>query len=109
MQLNNEELDNVDVNLTENTELTTTESVARKMTECPVENVDTEEEMAFDDLTITGDYSEYDILKEEEENRSLNDEVWVKTKKEIWGGRVMLINFSHKKEDSEHLKIKWTD
>ena len=35
------------------------------MTEIPVENVNTEEEMAFDDLTITGDYSDYDILEEE--------------------------------------------
>ena len=26
------------------------------------ENVDTEEEMAFDDLTIPADYSDYDIL-----------------------------------------------
>ena len=26
---------------------------------------DTEEEMAFDDLTITGNYNDYDILEEE--------------------------------------------
>ena len=49
---------------TENTELTTTEAVARKMTECLVENVDTEEEMDFDDLTIPDDYSDDDILEE---------------------------------------------
>ena len=47
------------------TELSTSESVARKMTEIPDENVDTEEEMAFDDLTIPGDCSYYDILEEE--------------------------------------------
>ena len=33
------------------------------MTESPDENVDTEEEMAFDDLNIPGDYSDYDILE----------------------------------------------
>ena len=38
-----------------------------------------------------------------------NYEVWVKTKKLIWRGRVMFIPYSLKKEDSEHLKIKWTD
>ena len=37
--------------------------------------------MAFDDLTIPGDYSDYDILEEEKENISKNDEVWVKNKK----------------------------
>ena len=33
------------------------------MTENPYENVDTEEEMDFDDFTIPGDYSYYDILE----------------------------------------------
>ena len=35
------------------------------MTETPDENVDTEKEMAFDDLTIPGGYSDYDILEKE--------------------------------------------
>ena len=65
----------------ENNELSTSESVARKMTETLDENIDTEEEMAFDDMTIPGDYSDYDILEEEKETISKNDEVWVKTKK----------------------------
>ena len=47
-----------------NTELSTSESVARKMTNTTDENVDTEEEMDFDELTIPGDYSDYDISKE---------------------------------------------
>ena len=64
------------------------------MTENPDENVDTEEEMFFDDLNIPGDYSDYDLLEEEKENISKNDEVWVKTKKEIWIGRVLLIPYS---------------
>ena len=55
------------------------------------------------------DYSDYDILEEEKETISNNDEVWVKTKMEIWRGRLMLIPYSHRKEDSKHLKIKWTD
>ena len=52
------------VHSTENTELTTNGYVARQMTELPVENINTEGEMDFDDLTITGDYSDYDILEE---------------------------------------------
>ena len=51
------------------------------MTELPVENIDTKEEMAFDDLTIPGDYSDYDILEEEQETTYLDYTVWVKTKK----------------------------
>ena len=43
LQLNNEELENVAICSTENTNLSTSESVARKMTEITVENVDTEE------------------------------------------------------------------
>ena len=39
--------------------------MARKITETPDENIDTEEEMAFDYLTIPVDYSDYDILEEE--------------------------------------------
>ena len=46
-----------------NTKLSTSESVARKMTENPDENVVTEEEMDFDDLNIRGDYSDCDILE----------------------------------------------
>ena len=63
--MNNEGLENVVVQYTENTELSTSKSVARKITEYPNENVDTEEEMFFDDLNIPGDYSDYDLLEEE--------------------------------------------
>ena len=34
--------------------------------------------MDLDDLTITGNYSDYDILEEEKEIISKNYEVWVK-------------------------------
>ena len=64
LQLDNELLDNVTVHSTGNTELNTTDSVTIKMTELPVENVNTEEEMAFGDLTIPGDYSDSAILEE---------------------------------------------
>ena len=37
--------------------------------------------MSSDDLTSTGDYSDYDILEEEKDTISENDVVWVKTKK----------------------------
>ena len=57
----------------------------------------TEEEMAFYDLTITGNDCDYDILEEEKETISKNDEIWVKTKEEIWRGRVLLITHSKKK------------
>ena len=60
------------------------------MTENLDENVDTEEEMGFYDLTIPGSYSDYDILEEEKETISKNDEFRVKTKKEIWRGKVLL-------------------
>ena len=52
----------------------------KKITETPDENVDTEEEISFDDLTIPGDYSDYNILEEEKETISKNDEGWIKTK-----------------------------
>ena len=45
------------------TELSTSESAARKITDNPYENVDTKEAMSFDDLIIRGDYSDYDILE----------------------------------------------
>ena len=48
------------------------------MKETTVETVNTEEEMHFDDLTITGDFKTYDILEEEQETISLNYIVWVK-------------------------------
>ena len=66
--------------------------MAIKNTEIPVENVDTEKEMDFDDLTIPGDYRDYDILEEEKETITKNENVWVKTRKEIWRERVLLIS-----------------
>ena len=65
--------------------------------------------MSFDKLTINGDYSDYDILEEEQETISSNGIVWVKVKKAIWQGRVIKIPYIIKEEDSEHLTIKWTD
>ena len=53
--------------------------MARQMTELPVQNANTEAEMDFDNLTIPGDYSDYDIL-DENKTISLNYEVWVKLK-----------------------------
>ena len=39
--------------------------MARQLTENPDDMVNTEEEISFDDLNITGNYSDYDILEEE--------------------------------------------
>ena len=43
--------------------------------------VDGEKEMSSYDLTITGDYSDYNILEEEKDTAAEKDDVWVKTKK----------------------------
>ena len=92
-----------------NTYLSTSTLVARQLTENADDMVEEGKEISSDDLTITGDYSDYDILEEENDTISKNNDVWVKTKKEIWRVRVLLIPESKKKEDSEYLKIKWTD
>ena len=47
-----------------NTELSTSASMARKFAENLDDMVNTEEEMAFGDLNITGNCSDYDILEE---------------------------------------------
>ena len=59
--------------------------------------VDEEKERSSDDLTITGDYSYYDILEEEKDTIAKKDNVWVKTKKEIWGGKLLLIPYIKKR------------
>ena len=59
------------------------------MTEPLVETVHTEKYTIFDDLTITGDYSYYDILEEEQEIVYLNGIVWVKVKNAIYQGRII--------------------
>ena len=52
------------VQYTENTQLSTSESVARQMTETLDENFDTEQEIAFDEFTIPADYTDCDIFEE---------------------------------------------
>ena len=52
-------------NVKRNTDLSTSTLVARQLTQNAVDMVDEEKEMSSDDLTITGDYSDYDILEEE--------------------------------------------
>ena len=42
--------------------------------------------MNFDDLNINGNYSDNEILEEEKENITENDNVWVKTKKKYGEG-----------------------
>ena len=63
------------------TELSTSALVERQLTENQDDMVDAEEGLSLEDFTITGDYSYYDILKEEKETITENDDVWVKTKK----------------------------
>ena len=53
--------------------------------------------MSSDDLTITGDYSDYDILEEEKDTIAEKYDAWVKIKKEIWRGIVLLIPYSKQK------------
>ena len=38
-------------------------------------------EISSDDLISTGDYSDYNILEEEKDTITKNNDVWVKTKK----------------------------
>ena len=57
----------METNVTKKTELSTSDLVVRQLTENQDDMVDTEEEMSFDDLTITGDYSGYGILVEGKE------------------------------------------
>ena len=83
--------------MTKNTELSISVSVAGQLIENPDDTVDSEEEMYFEDLNITGNYSDYDILEEDREIITKNDDVWVKTKKEIWIWRVLLITYSKKR------------
>ena len=52
--------------------------------------------MDFDDLNITGNYSDYDILEEEKETITKNDNVCFETKKKICRGRVLLIIYRKK-------------
>ena len=73
--------------VTEKTELSTSTLVARQLTENPDYMVDTEEEMSSEDLTITGDYSDHNILEEEKDTITENDDVWVQ--KKICRGRVI--------------------
>ena len=62
-------------NVMKNTELSTSASMARQLTGNTYDMVNTEEVMAFDDWTITGKYSDYDILEEEKETITENDNV----------------------------------
>ena len=68
-------------NVTRNTDLSTSTLVATKLTENADDVVEEGKEMSSDDLTSTGDYSDYKILEEEKDDISENDVVWVKTKK----------------------------
>ena len=49
--------------MTKKTQLSTSTLVERKLTENQYDMVDTEEEMSFVDLTITGNYSDYYFLE----------------------------------------------
>ena len=80
--------------MTKNTELSNSALVAIQLTENTYDMMDAEKEMSSEDLTITGNYSDYDFLEEEKDTITKNDDVWVKTKKEIWRGRVLLISYS---------------
>ena len=83
--------------------------VATEITEHADDMVEEGKEMSSDELISTGDYSDYKILDEEKDLISKNDIVWVKTKKEIWRGRVLLITYRKNKENREYLKKKWID
>ena len=99
----------LEYNVTREIDLSASNFVATELTEHAYDMAEEGKEMSSDDLISTGDYSDYDILDEEKDTISKNDPVRVKTKKEIWRGRVLLIPYSKNKEDREYLKIKWID
>ena len=83
--------------------------MARQLTENPDDMVNTEEEISFDNLTITGNYSDYDILEERKGNYYRKQQHLGQNQK-INMERESTVNSSQlKKEDSENLKIKWID
>ena len=84
-------------NVTRNIDLSTSTLVATRLTENADDIVEEEKEISSEDLTSTGDYSDYDILEKEKDYISKNDFIWVKTKQKIWRGRVLLIPYSKKK------------
>ena len=67
-----------------NTELITSGSVARQMTENKDEYDDIEEEIYFDTLNIPGNYSGCDIFEKEKQTMSKSDEVYIKNNNDIW-------------------------
>ena len=71
--------------------------------------VNTEEEIAFDDLTITSNYSDYDILEERKGNYYRKQQHLGQNQKINMERESTVNSLQLKKEDSEHLKIKWTD
>ena len=65
-------------NVTKNTELSTSTLVSRQLKENTYDMVDSEEEISSEDFTITGNYSDYNILEEDKDTMTKNDDVWVK-------------------------------
>ena len=55
--------------------------LATEITEHTNDMVAEENQMSSDDLICTGDYNDYDILEEEKDLISENDQVWVKKNK----------------------------
>ena len=100
---------NMKSNVMRNIDLNASTLVETQLAENTDDMVEEGKEMSFYDLISTGGYSDCEILDEEKDHISKNDLVWVKTKKEIWRGRVLLIPYSKNKEDCEYLKIKWID
>ena len=83
--------------MTRKIDLSTSTLVATQLTENADDMAEEGKEMSSDGLISTGDYSDYKILEEEKDYISENDVVWVKTKKQIWRGRVLLIPYSKKR------------
>ena len=67
--------------MTKNIDLSASTLVATKLTKNADDMVEEGKEMSSDELISTGDYSDYEILKEENDYISKNDVVWVKQKK----------------------------
>ena len=67
--------------MTKNIDLSTSTLVETQLTKNADDMVEEGKKMSSDDLSSTGDYSDYNILEKEKDSISENDVVWVKTKK----------------------------
>ena len=53
-------------------------------------------------MNIPGDYNDYEIFEEEKETKSSHDEVLVKTREDMWRGRLMINPYCKKRGQQKY-------